>query len=221
MEKNMRRFIQSLGLCALIAGGAQAAPDLSASVYASLLSSADPVVDTVVVTSTVFNNGTSDAVNANGPLKYLDVVVDGLSVASHSVPQNTPITVSDFLQHFDTVVVIKSAFSLMAWADPERVSGEEAGSFADNLTSLAYSFHAIVVDTVYIDSCPPTGIRPFAGAARPGRGVAVPSKVYNAVGQVVWQGRAPQGVLPAESLRPGLYLLVQGAKTRHFRVMRK
>jgi hypothetical protein len=49
----------------------------------------------------------------------------------------------------------------------------------------------------------------------------VQTMVYNAIGQPVWSGLAPQGGFPSVRLKQGLHLIIQGNDARRFRVAYK
>ncbi len=74
----------------------------------------------------------------------------------------------------------------------------------------------IKTDTVKVYQ-PPTFAKTSGKYLRPN----VETTVYNAFGQPVWSGIAPQGGFPQVRLKQGIHLIVQGKEARRFRVAYK
>lgn len=114
----------------------------------------------------------------------------------------------------DTLKIVEKDTVIITLKDTIRVTVRDTIIKKDTIR-VTIRDTVIRVDTVKY--CPPT----LAKAGRFGRGPAVASVVYNAVGQPVWRGSLPVGEYPPVRLKQGLHLLVQGQRAHRFRVAYK
>jgi hypothetical protein len=109
-------------------------------------------LDTIRVTTTLVNKGTTTAYSPLYPTPYTVVVVgvDSFNIESHQIPS---IQAGYYWEFVDTMVVIMGAHSIQTWCDPLGAWGESGGEKVNNVRSQAFNFRPtiqIVRDTVVI-----------------------------------------------------------------------
>ena len=174
--------------------------------------------DTVIVETYVYNTGDTTYYNkGKTPLLYLDVRIDTVSAGMHYLQPGDSLEIFTGFMVKDTVTVLKTAFAVVAWADPLKSFGPVPAIEELRVSSLYVDLHP-KVDTVRVPGCPvATGVPP--AHVSPAVTGMVPSTVYNIVGRPVWSGAARAGELPEVDLPEGAYLLLQGTQTRIFRIL--
>jgi hypothetical protein len=213
-----------------------AGPDLVAPFTVDLKSSKSFLFDTVVVTSYLSNNGTTNTLTQSFDATIISIGVDSFNIFAHKIPASYYMGPNTFVTFKDTLAVIKGSFSIHTWCDPLLFFGEGGGQINNNIRSQAYNFHPTTVhDTVLLIDTLKLAVHDtvkitvhdtvkIASAAAPkfsAAVVSVPSTVYDAIGRPEWSGMLAPGGFPMVKLHEGLHLIVQGASARRFRVAYK
>jgi hypothetical protein len=193
-----------------------------------LLSTKNWLVDTIEITTIVTNNGPDVAQSPLYPEKYvvLDVRIDSLRVTKHH--EALVLSVGSFLIFKDTVTVLKGPFSLTSWTNPlsnytsnPMVWGESGAEIFDNVLSWSYNFHPTVhYDTIYLvvhDTVQISGVASSHNKIAKSS-LLTSAQIYNIFGQLVWEGKTENGVIPNIALSPGTHVFVQGDKKRFIKV---
>lgn len=214
-------FAASAALASLFLAALPAAalPKLGITPRSAVLQSAKNAKwDTVVVETYVYNSGDTTYVNKGAtPKLYVDVRIDTVSAAKHYLAPGDSLEAFTGKTIKDTLTVLKTPFALVTWTDPLKAFGPEPAVEDLRVSTLYVDLHP-KRDTVRVAGCPiPTDVaRP--ALLFPGMG-KVPTTIYNVVGRPVWSGMRERASFPGSSgLSEGVYLMVQGADTRLFRV---
>jgi hypothetical protein len=184
----------------------------------NLLSSKNAKWDTVEVVTYVYNAGDTVFHNTGTtPLLYADVRLDTASIAKHYLKPGDSLNIFAGFMLKDTATVLKTAFAAVAWTDPLKSFGDKPAVEDLRVSSLYVNLHP-KKDTVSLAGCPlPTGAEKPLVTPMAKQGI-VPSTVFDIVGRPVWSGSARAGSVPGIALPEGVYLLVQGADSRIFRI---
>jgi len=240
----MLRLILAMAACA------HAAVDLVAPFTVDLISTKHPLWDTVLITTYLTNRGADPTTSHTFNATIMAVKIDSFVVggSNHDIPAGYVLNGGSFVEVQDIAIAPKGPFAVATWTDPLRFMGEGGGEAVNNVRSAAYNFYPdVVFDTVVlydtlivrdtlrirdtvkvtvrdtviktdtVKFCPPTMAKVSAAALRP----AVPTTVYNAIGQPVWAGPLREGEYPPVRLRQGIHILVQGSRVHRFRVAYK
>jgi hypothetical protein len=184
----------------------------------ALISSKHAKWDTVVIMTYLYNSGDTTFVNkGKTPLLYLDVRIDTISAAKHFLAPGDSLEPFTGKMIKDTLTVLKTAFAVVTWIDPNKSFQSEPAVANLRVATLYADMHP-KHDTVRVAGCPiPTVLEhPFFRSPSEGK---VKTTLFNVIGRPVWMGILARGAFPAEAgLSEGAYLMVQGSTTRLFRV---
>lgn len=207
----------------LLAASAFSFSDLVGPFTVDVISTKNPLWDTIQVTTYVSNIGTTKTITNTSDFQVASVGIDSFfPLKNHVMPANFFLSAGGLAVFKDTLIAFHGPFAIVTQVDPIHVFQEYA--IGNDTRSQGYNFYPtiirdtlLLVDTLLIHDtvnyCAPSLVKASSAVSQ---GLA--TTIYNLAGQPAWTGALPPGGLPIAKLKPGLYLMVQGRNTRRFRI---